>query len=65
MKPHRSLLCKKAVRAFALERAKEVRAGMKFEKVGQSFYDQIELHLRVWIDRYLHALPSNGTKTIK
>ena len=57
-----SLLNKRQVREYALHRAR-FRAH-KFTRVGKGFYVKCEAHLRDFITKEIHRLPSKG-KTIQ
>ena len=57
-----SLLNKRQVREYALHRAR-FRVH-KFTRVGGGFYVKCEAHLRDFIDKEIHRLPSKG-KTIQ
>jgi hypothetical protein len=56
-----SLLNRKQVKLYALERASH--RAHKFTRVGGDFYMKCETHLRLFIESYIHRLPSKG-KTI-
>ena len=56
-----SLLNKKQVKQFTLDAARS--RAHKFTRVGSDFYVKCEVHLRGFIQDYVHRLPSKG-KTI-
>ena len=55
------LLNRKQVKQYALERARH--RAHKFTRVGGDFYVKCEAQLRLFIQGYIHRLPSKG-KTI-
>ena len=56
-----SLLNRKQVKQYALERARH--RAHRFTRVGGDFFVKCEVHLRGFIQDYVHRLPSKG-KTI-
>jgi hypothetical protein len=56
-----SLLNRRQVKQYALERASH--RAHKFTRVGGDFYQKCEANLRLFIQGYVHRLPSKG-KTI-
>jgi hypothetical protein len=56
-----SLLNRRQVKRYALERASH--RAHRFTRVGGDFYVKCEVHLRQFIQGYIHRLPSKG-KTI-
>ena len=56
-----SLLNRKQVKQYALERASH--RAHKFTRVGGDFFVKCEANLRLFIQSYIHRLPSKG-KTI-
>ena len=59
-----SLLNKKAVRIFVLERWKKLRPGREMSRVAPEMYDEVEAIIRNKIDGIIKTHPSVG-KTIR